>query len=85
MIYTLPFIAALIGWLTNYIAVKMMFRPKKAVKIGPFTFQGIFPKRHKAFAEKIGALVADKLFSLQDIKKNINTAAAGRSLHFWGN
>ena len=80
MIYTLPFIAAIIGWLTNYIAVKMLFRPKDPVKVGPITFQGIFPKQHKAFAEKIGNLVADKLFSLEDIKDNINIADLNRKV-----
>ncbi|MFT5861156.1 MAG: uncharacterized membrane protein YheB (UPF0754 family), partial [Flavobacteriaceae bacterium] len=31
MIYTLPFIAALVGWFTNYLAVKMLFHPKEPI------------------------------------------------------
>ena len=81
MIWALPFIAALIGWLTNYIAIKMLFNPRNPVKVGPFILQGIFPKRQKVFVEKIGSLVADKLFSLEDIKNNINTADINRKVY----
>lgn len=69
MIYSLPFIAAIIGWLTNYIAIKMLFHPKKPVQLGLFTLQGIFPKRQKKLAEKLGQIVSDELFNIQDIKE----------------
>ena len=59
----------------------MLFNPRNPVKIGPFVLQGIFPKRQKVFAEKIGSLVADKLFSLEDIKNNINTADINRKVY----
>lgn len=71
MIYTLPFIAALIGWFTNFIAVKMLFHPKKPVKILFFTVQGIFPKRQKQLAEKLGDVVAKELFSVDDLQNQI--------------
>ena len=72
MIYTLPFIAAIIGWFTNYIAVKMLFYPRKKIKILFFEIQGIFPKKHLILAEKIGRLVAEDLLSVKDIKDIIN-------------
>ena len=53
----LPFIAALIGWITNWVAIKMLFHPKKRIKIGIFEIQGIFPKRQKIFAEKLEELL----------------------------
>ncbi|MFK7899894.1 MAG: DUF445 domain-containing protein [Cyclobacteriaceae bacterium] len=72
MIYALPFIAAAIGWVTNYIAVKMLFHPKKPVKLLFFTVQGIFPKRQAQLAESLGNVVATQLFSIQDIKEKLN-------------
>ena len=71
MIYTLPFIAAVIGWFTNYLAVKMLFRPKDEVKFLFIKFQGIFPKRQKEVAIKIGKLVSEELLSLHDIKDKL--------------
>jgi len=69
MIYTLPFIAALTGWVTNYIAIKMLFHPREKVKILFFEIQGIFPKRQKKLAEKLGKIVSEELFSVDDVKK----------------
>ena len=71
-IVALPLIAGVIGWFTNYIAVKMLFRPRKKVKIGPLEIQGIFPKRQQVVAEKIGKLVSEELLSIHDIKEKIN-------------
>jgi uncharacterized membrane protein YheB (UPF0754 family) len=45
----LPIIGALIGWITNYIAIKMLFHPRKKI----LGFQGIIPKRKKILSEKI--------------------------------
>ena len=68
----LPFIAAAIGWFTNWIAVKMLFRPRKKIRFLFFDIQGIFPKRQQAVAEKIGKMVSKELLSLDDIKTKIN-------------
>lgn len=73
MIYTLPFIAALVGWFTNYIAVKMLFHPKQPMNIlGVYTLQGIFPKNQQQVAEKIGKMVAEELLSSNDLKEKLN-------------
>jgi uncharacterized membrane protein YheB (UPF0754 family) len=69
----LPFIGALIGWFTNWVAIKMLFHPKKRIKIGFIEIQGVFPKRQKIFAEKLGSLVARELISAHDIKEKVNT------------
>ncbi|MCF8459982.1 MAG: DUF445 family protein [Flavobacteriales bacterium] len=72
MIWTLPFIAALVGWFTNYIAVKMLFHPKKPVSIlGMYKLQGIFPKNQQNVANKMGKMVAEELLSSKDLKDRI--------------
>ena len=71
LLYLIPFISAFIGWFTNWIAIKMLFHPKKPVKILGITFIGIFPKRQVQFAEKLGKLVSDELLSFQDIESKI--------------
>ena len=73
MIYTLPFIAALVGWFTNFIAVKMLFHPKKPINIlGVYKLQGVFPKNQQEVAEKIGKMVAEELLSSEDLKDKLN-------------
>ncbi len=71
LIYLIPFISAFIGWITNLIAIKMLFHPRKPVRLFFFTLQGIFPKRQQQFAEKLGKLVADELLSFEDIAKKL--------------
>ncbi|MDZ4844354.1 MAG: DUF445 family protein [Chitinophagales bacterium] len=71
-LFALPVIAALIGWFTNFIAIKMLFHPQKKIKFLFWNIQGVFPKRQRLVAEKIGKLVAAELLSLHDIKERIN-------------
>ena len=67
-------IGALIGYCTNYIAVKMLFYPKKEVRIFghklPFT-PGAIPKGKPRLARAIGNLVADDLLTEEDIKEKM--------------
>jgi uncharacterized membrane protein YheB (UPF0754 family) len=71
IIYLLPILAALIGWITNYLAIKMLFHPHQPKKILGLTFQGVFPKRQAQIADKLGDLVANELFSMQDVAQKI--------------
>lgn len=71
IIWTLPLIAALTGYITNYIAIKMLFHPREKVKILFLEIQGIFPKRQKTLAEKLGKIVAQELFSVEDVKASL--------------
>ena len=71
LLFLLPLIAALIGWATNYLAIKMLFHPREPKKIIWFSIQGVFPKRQNQIAEKLGTLVANELFSMKDIGQRI--------------
>ncbi len=64
----LPFIAAFIGWLTNWFAIKMLFHPRKPINLGFFKLQGVFPKNKHKFAAKMAEVIAKELVSLEEIK-----------------
>lgn len=68
----IPLISAFIGWVTNWVAIKMLFHPREPKRILGITFQGIFPKRQKQFAEKLGKLVSDEFLSFSDIEEKIS-------------
>lgn len=67
-----PAIGAVIGYCTNYIAVKMLFRPLKPVKTGnktlPFT-PGIIPKGQGRMARALGQAVGEHLLTKEDFEK----------------
>ncbi|HVZ24549.1 MAG TPA: DUF445 family protein [Sediminibacterium sp.] len=67
----IPLISAFIGWFTNWIAIKMLFHPREPRRFLGFTLQGIFPKRQRQFAEKLGKLVSAELLSFDDIAAKI--------------
>lgn len=66
-----PIVGAVIGIFTNYIAVKMLFRPYREKYIGkfhvPFT-PGIIPRRQPALAAALGRMVSEKLVREEDLK-----------------
>lgn len=66
-----PVISGLIGWFTNWIAVLMLFKPEKPVNLGFMKLQGIFPKRQRQLAERIGHLVASELLTSHDIRDRL--------------
>lgn len=80
-IYAIPVISALIGWVTNFLAVKMLFHPKKKINLGLFYLQGIFPKRQEVLAQKLGEIVARELFSFSDIKDRFTTTESASEIN----
>lgn len=67
-----PIIGAVIGYGTNWIAIKMLFRPLKPVKIGNFTLPftpDIIPKRKDKLAKAIGESVGNNLLTKSDMEK----------------
>ena len=71
LIYLLPILAALVGWITNFLAIKMLFHPHQPKKILGITFHGVFPKRQPQIAENLGSLVANELLSMKDVVQKI--------------
>lgn len=69
-----PVIGAVIGYCTNYIAVKMLFYPRKELKFCghkvPFT-PGAIPKGKPRLAKAIGNTVANTLLTEEDMKQKI--------------
>jgi uncharacterized membrane protein YheB (UPF0754 family) len=67
-----PLIGATIGYCTNYIAVKMLFRPLRPVKIGKYTLPftpGIIPKGKKRLGNAIGVAVGGTLLTDETLKE----------------
>jgi len=69
--WLLPLFGLLVGWATNWLALKMIFNPKKPFRIGGFTVQGLFFKRQQQVAADYGALVATQILTPQNILEEI--------------
>lgn len=62
-------VGGLIGWITNVIAIKMLFWPKKPITIPGTSWQiiGLLPKRHHELAVSIGQAIDENLLPLADV------------------
>ena len=69
---TLPAIGALIGWSTNWLAVKMIFRPIKRRRFLGIPVQGLIGKRQQELAKAIGRVVGDHLVEHKDVLRSLN-------------
>ena len=75
-----PLVGALIGYATNWLAVKMLFRPRKPTGIGPFQFQGVVPRRQEALADSIAETVQDELISAKDVAALVQKIATSEDV-----
>lgn len=68
-------VGAIIGWITNVLAIKMLFRPIRPfrVPILNITIQGLIPKRRRDIAKSIGDVVEKELVSINEILDKLIT------------
>ncbi|OIJ11905.1 hypothetical protein BKP35_11380 [Anaerobacillus arseniciselenatis] len=79
-------VGALIGGITNSIAIKMLFRPYKAIYVKrwrvPFT-PGLIPKRRVELAEQLGKLVTTHLLTAEGLKKKLESSLFMTEMTEW--
>jgi len=66
-------IGSVIGWITNVIAIKLLFRPYQPIKVPLINLQlqGAIPKRKSEIAAAIGRLVSSELLTGQDLTETL--------------
>ena len=69
----LPLYAAVLGALTNWLALTMVFRPLHPIKIGPWSLQGVFLKRQDEVADHFARLTTMEMLSIRHIMVEILT------------
>ncbi len=70
--YIVPVLfSAFTGWVTTWIAIKMLFHPRKPIVIFGFKVQGIFPKNQQLIAQKLGQVVSKEFLSFAEIEAKV--------------
>ena len=75
------FISATIGWITNWVAIKMLFRPHKEINFGLFKIQGLIPKRKAEIGSGIANIIQNELISVKDVISNIDREEFSKRLN----
>ncbi|WP_456435964.1 DUF445 family protein [Thermovibrio ammonificans] len=78
-----PAVGAFIGYFTNYLAIKMLFWPRRpyylfGIKL-PLT-PGLIPSKREKLAEAIGKVVKENLLTEETLRKRLNEERVRESL-----
>lgn len=74
-------ISAAIGWITNWVAIKMLFRPHNEINFGLFKIQGLIPKRRAEIGTGIADVIQNELISIKDVIANIDREEFSKRLN----
>ena len=69
--WVLPFFGFLVGTLTNWIAIQLIFRPLEPKKFGPFIFQGLFLKRQKEISAEYSRVFTQDVLTTQEVVRTL--------------
>src|SRR6476660_9559891 len=73
IVFSIPLVAALIGYVTKLVAIKMMFEPIEFVGVRPyFGWQGIVPRRAARMASIAVDTMTRDLISAQDVVSRLD-------------
>jgi len=62
-IWTLPAAGAVVGYITNWIAIKLVFEPAEPVHVGPIVVQGMFESRQAEVSNEFGGFLEKRVLS----------------------
>ena len=74
-------ISGAIGWITNWVAIKMLFRPHREINFGLFKIQGLIPKRKAEIGTGIASIIQNELISVKDVISNIDREEFSKRLN----
>lgn len=81
MSWTLPIQGVIVGYLTNYLALEMIFRPLLPKKVlGLWTYQGLFLKRQNEVSRLYAKLVSEKILTPKNILSELIFGKASKEI-----
>ncbi|MEZ4772675.1 MAG: hypothetical protein R3D00_05775 [Bacteroidia bacterium] len=78
--WTLPVAGLIVGWATNYLALKMIFEPLRPRVVGFWTIQGMFIKRQMEVSEEYARIITERILTSKNIFERLVTGPASDRL-----
>lgn len=75
-----PLITAAIGWLTNWVAIQMLFHPRKPIHLLFFHWQGLIPRRQAQLAAQTAEIIEREILQQHGILNEIRKIDLGPHL-----
>lgn len=73
LLISIPFVTALIGWFTNWVAIRMLFRPRKPMRILGITWQGLIPRRQDDLSKQTAEIIESEILQQHVIRNAIQS------------
>ena len=70
--WVLPAAGFLVGYITNWLAMNLIYEPREPVQIGPWQFQGVFITRQREVASQFADVIADKVLTAENMVQHIS-------------
>jgi uncharacterized membrane protein YheB (UPF0754 family) len=65
--WVLPLGGAVIGWVVNWIGIKLIFEPVFPRRLGPFTMHGLFLRRQPEVSDVMAKIIAEDVINMRNI------------------
>jgi uncharacterized membrane protein YheB (UPF0754 family) len=65
--YVLPILGTIVGYVTNWLAIWMIFEPVEPRRIGRWTIHGLFLRRRRDVAEVYAGIIADDIVTVRNL------------------
>jgi uncharacterized membrane protein YheB (UPF0754 family) len=70
--WVLPAAGFVVGYVTNWLALNLIFEPKEPKQIGPFRLQGVFIKRQREVATSFADVISDRVLTPENMVQHIS-------------
>jgi uncharacterized membrane protein YheB (UPF0754 family) len=79
--WTLPVAGVIVGYATNWLALKLIFSPKRPIKFLFWTFIGLFIKRQKEVSAEYGKIIAERVLNSENLWEHMLNEKGGERMY----
>ena len=79
--WTLPVAGIIVGYITNWLALKLIFKPENEIRFLFWKIQGLFIKRQKEVSEEYADFVSKKILTAENIWEFILNDNGGEAMY----
>lgn len=78
--WQLPLAGLIVGYLTNDLALRMIFQPVEGIQLWGYKLQGLFIKRQKEVSQEYAKIIADNIMTMPNISQAIFSGLGSNKL-----
>jgi uncharacterized membrane protein YheB (UPF0754 family) len=69
--WLLPILGVIVGYVTNWVALWMIYEPRESHKLGPLRVQGLFIRRQPEVSDVYARIVADEILTMRNFGREL--------------